>query len=165
MHANSTPVDRVDLPPCYRRSLNRLPALRLLLPRSGLERSDFVLWPQAAVGARLLFRRSQRISRHRANRSRPALLTLPRTARDSVIASTDQTETKPARRRPTRDGSEFPQNGCANSPSNALAMGADVRSSPEGCRLGPRLRRGGIRECPHIENPLLPADVACRASL
>jgi hypothetical protein len=37
-NANGTLVDRVDLP------LNRLPASRLLLPRSGLERSDFVLW-------------------------------------------------------------------------------------------------------------------------
>src|ERR1700741_4647239 len=31
----------------YHYSLNRLPASRLLLPRSGLERSDFVLWPFA----------------------------------------------------------------------------------------------------------------------
>src|ERR1700758_1578136 len=30
---------------CYYYPLNRLPASRLLLPRSGLERSDFVLWP------------------------------------------------------------------------------------------------------------------------
>jgi hypothetical protein len=29
---------------CYYYHLNRLPASRLLLPRSGLERSDFVLW-------------------------------------------------------------------------------------------------------------------------
>jgi len=28
----------------YYYPLNRLPASRLLLPRSGLERSDFVLW-------------------------------------------------------------------------------------------------------------------------
>src|SRR6516162_3009433 len=32
----------------YHYSLNRLPASRLLLPRSGLERSDFVQWPGAA---------------------------------------------------------------------------------------------------------------------
>src|SRR6201987_5371946 len=30
---------------CYYYPLNRLPASRLLLPRSGLERSDFVPWP------------------------------------------------------------------------------------------------------------------------
>jgi len=30
---------------CYHYPLNGLPASRLLLPRSGLERSDFVLWP------------------------------------------------------------------------------------------------------------------------
>jgi hypothetical protein len=37
----------LTLPPRYRCPLNRLPASRLLLPRSGLERSDFVLWPIA----------------------------------------------------------------------------------------------------------------------
>jgi len=47
LHANSTLVDRVDLPPRYHCPLNRLPASRLLLPRSGLERSDFVPWPDA----------------------------------------------------------------------------------------------------------------------
>src|SRR6266481_3267628 len=31
-------------PQCYYYPLNRLPASRLLLPRSGLERSDFVRW-------------------------------------------------------------------------------------------------------------------------
>jgi hypothetical protein len=31
--------------PRYHCPLNRLPASRLLLPRSGLERSDFVRWP------------------------------------------------------------------------------------------------------------------------
>jgi hypothetical protein len=44
--------------------LDRLRAPRLLLPRSGRECSDFVLWPQAAVGGCLLFRRCQEISRH-----------------------------------------------------------------------------------------------------
>jgi hypothetical protein len=33
----------------YRCPLNRLPASRLLLPHSGLERSDFVLWPDCEV--------------------------------------------------------------------------------------------------------------------
>jgi hypothetical protein len=55
LHANSTLVDRVDLATA-RSPLNRLPASRLLLPRSGLERSDFVPWPQAAVGECLAFR-------------------------------------------------------------------------------------------------------------
>ena len=32
-------------------SSQRLPASRLLLPRSGLERSDFVRWPIASVSA------------------------------------------------------------------------------------------------------------------
>jgi hypothetical protein len=36
------------LPPRYRCPLDRLPASRLLLPRSGLERSDFVRWHIAA---------------------------------------------------------------------------------------------------------------------
>jgi hypothetical protein len=39
----------LTLPLSYRCSLDRLQALRLLPPRSGLERSDFVLWPDSAV--------------------------------------------------------------------------------------------------------------------
>jgi hypothetical protein len=39
----------LTLPPRYRCPLNRLPASRLLLPRSGLERSDFVRWPKREV--------------------------------------------------------------------------------------------------------------------
>jgi hypothetical protein len=35
----------LTLPPRYHRPLHQLPASRLLPPRSGLERSDFVLWP------------------------------------------------------------------------------------------------------------------------
>jgi hypothetical protein len=34
----------LTLPPRHRCPLDRLPASRLLLPRSGLERSDFVRW-------------------------------------------------------------------------------------------------------------------------
>src|SRR5215471_5139558 len=56
-------------------TLNRLPASRLLLPRSGLERSDFVLWPQAAVGRCLLFRRCQEMSRHPVNGPTSTLVT------------------------------------------------------------------------------------------
>ena len=41
----------------YHYSLNRLPAYRLLLPRSGLSRSDLVLWPRAAVPEGPLSRR------------------------------------------------------------------------------------------------------------
>ena len=45
LRANSTLVDRVDLvTKAYRCPLHRLRVPRLLLPRSGLERSDFVLW-------------------------------------------------------------------------------------------------------------------------
>jgi hypothetical protein len=65
--------------------------------------------PQAAVERSLLFSRSQGMSGHLANGSREPVVTQRRKARDSVIASTDQTETKPARRRPARDGAEFPQ--------------------------------------------------------
>ena len=34
---------------CYYYTLNRIPASRLLLPRSGLERSDFVPWPTTVM--------------------------------------------------------------------------------------------------------------------
>src|SRR5712671_6799608 len=39
----------LTLPPRHRCPLDRMPASRLLLPRSGLERSDFVRWRKAAV--------------------------------------------------------------------------------------------------------------------
>ena len=39
----------LTLPPRYRCPLNRLPASRLLLPRSGLERSDFVPWHETVM--------------------------------------------------------------------------------------------------------------------
>ena len=48
LHAYRTLVDRVDFATPLSLSSQRLPARRLLLPRSGLERSDFVLWPIAA---------------------------------------------------------------------------------------------------------------------
>jgi hypothetical protein len=47
---NGALVDRVDFATRYRCLLDRLPASRLLPPRSGLERSDFVLWPMASDG-------------------------------------------------------------------------------------------------------------------
>src|ERR1700758_2951313 len=48
LHADGTLIDRVDLlPPRYCGPLTRLPVSRLLLPRSGLERSDFVRWPDS----------------------------------------------------------------------------------------------------------------------
>src|SRR5580692_3446138 len=40
----------LTLPPRHRCPLTWLPASRLLLPRSGLERSDFVLWRKEDVG-------------------------------------------------------------------------------------------------------------------
>src|SRR5215831_13302482 len=40
----------------YHYLLTWLPASRLLLPRSGLERSDFVLWPRPCENARTLNR-------------------------------------------------------------------------------------------------------------
>jgi hypothetical protein len=39
----------LTLPPRHRCPLDRMPASRLLLPRSGLERSDFVPWHKADV--------------------------------------------------------------------------------------------------------------------
>src|SRR5437867_3434771 len=47
---DDTSILRTGLSTRYCRSLNWLPASRLLLPRSGLERSDFVHWPIASVG-------------------------------------------------------------------------------------------------------------------
>jgi hypothetical protein len=43
------------LPPRHRCPLDRLPASRLLLPRSGLERSDFVHWHETAEPGRQLY--------------------------------------------------------------------------------------------------------------
>ena len=39
----------LTLPPRRRCPLDRMPASRLLLPRSGLERSDFVRWHEADI--------------------------------------------------------------------------------------------------------------------
>src|SRR6267143_1099778 len=41
----------LTLPPRHRCPLDRMPASRLLLPRSGLERSDFVRWHIADIEA------------------------------------------------------------------------------------------------------------------
>jgi hypothetical protein len=46
---DDTSILRTGLSIRYWRPLDRLPASRLLPPRSGLERSDFVLWPIASV--------------------------------------------------------------------------------------------------------------------
>jgi hypothetical protein len=43
----------LTLPPRHRCRLDRLPASRLLLPRSGLERSDFVRWHKTDSFAQL----------------------------------------------------------------------------------------------------------------
>src|SRR6516162_8637643 len=59
VHANSTLVEGVDLATPLSLSSQRLPASPLLLPHSGLSRSDLVPWPEAAVGGRLLLRRCQ----------------------------------------------------------------------------------------------------------
>ena len=47
MHANTTLVDRVDLATPLSLSSQPTTGPRLLPPRSGLERSDFVPWPDA----------------------------------------------------------------------------------------------------------------------
>src|SRR5215472_185293 len=53
--ACNTSILRTGALHCYHYyTLNWLPAPRLLPPRSGLARSDFVLWPQAAVGGCLI---------------------------------------------------------------------------------------------------------------
>src|SRR5438132_1022792 len=44
---DDTSILRTGLSTCYWHPLDWLPASRLLPPRSGLERSDFVLWPEA----------------------------------------------------------------------------------------------------------------------
>jgi len=50
LHANTTLVDRVDLATWLSLpSLDQLPASRLLPPRSGLSRSDFVLGSIASL--------------------------------------------------------------------------------------------------------------------
>ena len=49
-------------------SSQRLPASRLLLPRSGLERSDFVLWHEAAESGCLLGGRFRGESGRRTNK-------------------------------------------------------------------------------------------------
>src|ERR1700704_711215 len=46
---DDTSILRTGLSIGYWHSLNRLPASRLLPPRSGLERSDFVPWPFATL--------------------------------------------------------------------------------------------------------------------
>src|SRR5437870_306213 len=45
---DDTSILRTGLSTCYWHSLDWLPASRLLPPRSGLERSDFVSWAQVA---------------------------------------------------------------------------------------------------------------------
>src|ERR1700752_3457865 len=44
IEVDNTSILRTGALHCYHYTLNRLPAPRLLLPRSGLERSDFVHW-------------------------------------------------------------------------------------------------------------------------
>ena len=50
---------------CYYDPLNRLPVSRLLLPLSGLERSDFVRWPDADLVQRLPSRQLLGVKRTR----------------------------------------------------------------------------------------------------
>src|SRR5207237_7510359 len=46
---DDTSILRTGLSTCYWHPLDWLPASRLLPPRSGLERSDFVPWPLASL--------------------------------------------------------------------------------------------------------------------
>src|SRR3974390_62384 len=75
IEVDNTSILRTGALHCYHYTLNRLPAPRLLLPRSGLERSDFVPWPQAAGGRCQLFRCCQEVSRHPANGPKSTLVT------------------------------------------------------------------------------------------
>src|SRR6185437_4645783 len=45
IEVDNTSTIRTGALHCYHYTLTPLPASRLLVPRSGLERSDFVLWP------------------------------------------------------------------------------------------------------------------------
>jgi hypothetical protein len=49
MRCTATIRELIEATPLSLSSLGRLPVSRLLPPRSGLERSDFVLWRKAAV--------------------------------------------------------------------------------------------------------------------
>jgi len=63
---DDTSILRTGLSTCYWRPLGRLPASRLLPPRSGLERSDFVQWPSAtdfSLGPDVSFRGEAEVGR------------------------------------------------------------------------------------------------------
>src|SRR5882672_7172232 len=49
---DDTSILRTEPSTCYWRLLDWLPTSRLLPPRSGLERSDFVRWPDSEVAER-----------------------------------------------------------------------------------------------------------------
>src|SRR3984893_6763121 len=58
---DDTSILRTGALHCYHYPLSSLPASRLLLPRSGLERSDFVLWHEPAGRGRAKHVRSARV--------------------------------------------------------------------------------------------------------
>ncbi len=51
MRCTPTIRELIEATPLWLASLDRLPASRLLLPRSGLERSDFVRWHETDMNA------------------------------------------------------------------------------------------------------------------
>ena len=57
IEVDNTSILRTGALHCYHYTLNRLPAPRLLLPRSGLERSDFVPWHIASFRCAAAFGR------------------------------------------------------------------------------------------------------------
>ena len=59
MRCTPTIRELIEATPLSLASLDRLPASRLLLPRSGLERSDFELWHFSDVAALVLDVRCQ----------------------------------------------------------------------------------------------------------
>src|SRR6185312_5775188 len=54
IEVDNTSTIRTGALHCYHYTLTPLPASRLLLPRSGLERSDFVLWRISEVAKPLI---------------------------------------------------------------------------------------------------------------
>ena len=65
MRCTPTIRELIEATPLSLASLDRLPASRLLLPRSGLERSDFVHWPIADIQRAPILFRFQGNSGHR----------------------------------------------------------------------------------------------------
>ena len=71
----------------YRRPLHRLPVSRLLLPRSGLERSDFVRWHETDMAGLVGEFRSRGNNGSQISRADGLLLTPSRHKREDFAAT------------------------------------------------------------------------------